>query len=370
MQFSLIDSRSRIIGTRFGYVTRWLVPFIYFAVVCAFAADLSRANTLAYGIAYVPLIGTALLHRHRWTLWGLTGLSIAMIAIGAFLPALDPDLFSLVSNRLLSIIAILVTAVLVYHARDIQDRLAAATRRAETAERIRTDVLSNLGREMRTPLHSMMAILGLLLANCRTDQREALAKMRAGGRQLLLTLDNLIDLTEIDGQSLQPVPTDVAAILRKSLGAAEPVAQDSRVLVETGHHPSDDAERFEALVDPSATRRILDNLLFNAIRVTEPGGIVTVGIRQDDTAVVVAVGDMGDGVPESLATQAPSDIGAMAESLLTPSIGVGLTLGRRLAQVMAGSVVVETLPGAGSVVTLRLPLATRGSQLSGRASTA
>jgi signal transduction histidine kinase len=355
MAVPLIDSR--VGGTHFGQVARWLVPLVYLGVVAAFIADVSRTNTLAYGIAYVPLIGTALLHRRRWTLWGLTGLSIMMIIAGALLPAIDPDLLNLVSNRLLSVVAILVTAVLVYHAHDIQDRLAAATRRAETAERVRTDVLSNLGREMRTPLHTMMAMVGLLLTGCRADQHEALGKMRAGGRQLLLTLDNLIDLTQTDDRPLHLQPTDVAMILQKAIGAAGPVAEDSRVTIQPDRHAGGPNEHFDAFVDASVTRRILDNLLFNAIRVSPPSGRITVSIGQDRDAVQVTVGDSGMGVPEPLATGAPSDVGGMAESLLTPAIGVGLTLSRRLAETMSGSVVVETLADSGSVVRLRLPLA-------------
>ena len=333
------------------------MPLIYIGGLAAFVADLFRTNTLAYGVAYIPLIGTALLSRHRWMVSALTGASIVMIAIGAVLPAVDPDLPDLISNRLLSILAILATAVLVNHARSIQDRLAAATRRAETAERIRTDVLSNLGREMRTPLHTLMAMLGLLLTNCRDDQREALGKMRAGGRQLLLTLDNLIDLTQIDARTLHPIITDIAAMLRSAIGEARTVAADSGVAIEVSRHLCRSEEAFDAFVDPQVTRRIVDNLLYNAIRLTQRSRSICVAIRQDHEAVIVTVGNSGEGMPDRLVAAEPADPGAVVTSLLTPTVGVGLTLGRRLAEAMDGRLSVETLPGIGTIVSLRLPLA-------------
>jgi signal transduction histidine kinase len=247
----LDDSRTR--GVSLERLARLLVPVIYCAAAATFLADVLRTNTLAYGIVYIPLIGTALLSRREWTMWALTAGSITLVAIGALLPNVDPDLPGLAVNRLLSVLALCVTAVLVQHARSVRELLAAQTRRAEAAERVRTDVLGNLGREMRIPLHSMTAILSLLLATCRPDQREALQRMRAGVQQLLLTIDNLIGLTQIEEQSLTAAQVDVGAILRDAASHARPVAEDSGVSIELSRHARDTEQHFGAFADPKVS---------------------------------------------------------------------------------------------------------------------
>jgi signal transduction histidine kinase len=353
---SLLDD-GRMRGVPIERVARLLVPVIFCAAAATFIADLLRTNTLAYGIVYIPLIGTALLSRRAWTLWALTALSITLVAIGAFFPTVDPDLPGLASNRLLSVLALCVTAVLVQHARSVRELLAAETRRAEAAERVRTDVLSNLGREMRIPLHSMTAILGLLLATCSSDQREALQKMRAGVQQLLLTIDNLIGLTQIEEEPLAARQIDVAALLRDAANNAGPIADDSGVAIELGRHVRDTEHHFVAFADPKATRNILDNMLFNAVRMTQRSRTACVSLRQDGNEVIVSLAHVGVGVPTSLAVAAPHDPAAMADALMTPAFGVGLTLGRRLAEAMDGTLTVETDPDEGTIVRLRLPIA-------------
>jgi signal transduction histidine kinase len=350
-------------GVSFGRLARLLVPLIYCAAAVTFVADLLRTNTLAYGIVYVPLIGTALLSRRAWTLWVLTALSVAMVAIGACMPTIDPDLPGLVSNRVLSVLALCVTAVLVHHARSVRELLAAQTRRAEAAERVRTDVLSNLGREMRIPLHSMTAILGLLLATCRADQREALAKMRAGVQQLLLTIDNLIGLTQIEDRPLAAEQIDIAALLRDAASHARPVADDSGVMIELGGHVQDTEQQFEAFADPKAARSIVDNMLFNAIRMSQRAHTVCMSLQHDDNDVIVSLAHIGAGVPESIAASAPHDPDAMEDALMRPAFGVGLTLGRRLAEAMDGTLTVETDSRQGTIVRLRLPIARPSDRL-------
>ncbi|MBS0643874.1 MAG: HAMP domain-containing histidine kinase [Proteobacteria bacterium] len=353
---SLFSDYSFRRGVSLGRIARLLAPVIYLAAAAAFVADLMRSNTLAYGIIYIPVIGTGLLYRDGWMLWLLTGASLGLVVIGAFFPFQDPDLPDLVSNRVLSVLAILATALLVYHARSIQSRLAAETRRAETAERIRTDLLSSLGREMRNPLHTMIAMTSLLLAGARADQKGPLGKMRAGGQYLLLTIDNLIGLTQIDGNPIHVARTDVGVLLRDAVANARSVAADSDVGMEVSRHVTANQEAFDAYVDPQMTRRILDNLLFNAIRMTSHSGSICVSIQQNPDAVQVAVADSAICPAEPASSSQWRDPGAMVAALMTPKIGVGLTLSYRLAAAMGARLEVTRTPDAGTTVTLSLPL--------------
>ena len=127
----------------------------------AFILDLQRANILAYGITYTPLIATAVLYRNRTGLWILTALAIVLVFIGGLFPVVDSDLPDVIGNRFLSVAAILATAMFIDYARRVQARLMRATRQAEAAERMTTEILTNLSHEIRPPLHSLLGMMAL-----------------------------------------------------------------------------------------------------------------------------------------------------------------------------------------------------------------
>ena len=224
------DKKSRL-AIAAGRSARRLVPLIYGVSALAFLADLERANTLAYGIIYTPLIATAVFHRRRSGVWVLTALACVLVIIGGFFPVVDADLPDMIGNRLLSVMAILATAAFVHHARDVQERLAVQTRRAAAAERMKTDVLEDLSAEIRTPLHTLLGVLTLTMATSKPDQREALGRVRSDGKQLLATIDNLIDLSQTDARTLQCQTVDIALIARDAVHSASSTAGERQITV-------------------------------------------------------------------------------------------------------------------------------------------
>ncbi|MDR3532906.1 MAG: HAMP domain-containing sensor histidine kinase [Rhodopila sp.] len=328
----------------------------------AFLSDLARDNTFAYGILYAPLVATAVFHKRSYGVWILAAIACACVVIGAFVPSVNPDLPDLVANRLLSILTILATAVFVRHARGIQERLAEETRRAEAAERIKTEVLTNLSEEIRTPLHSLLGVMSLMMADCRPDQREALRRVRSGGKQLLETIDNLIDLTHIDELTVRQQPIDVATIVRDAAYSARPTASERQVTISmdrlTGGKTTPDAT-VAALGDSWATRRIIDNLLANAVRFTPPGGTVSVSVDRDADTVTASVSDTGNGLPFDLTEHFLGDA-ADTDGLAVPTAGgTGLALSDRLARAMNGRLIARNRPGSGATIGLTLPAADR-----------
>jgi len=332
-----------------GRYSRLLIGAVYLVCGAAFISDVTRSNTLAYGIFYIPLITTALFHKRRTGIWVLTGVACLMVLIGAFAPTIDPDLPDLIGNRILSILAILATAAFVHHARTTQDRLAAQARRIEAAEQIRNEVFINLSQEMRTPLHALLGLLSLMMAGCRPDQKQALGRVRAGGKQLLATIDNLIDLTQIDERTLRPQNVDLAAVLRDAADTARDAAEERAVTIELPP-PGDDVV---AIADPWAVRRIIDNLIANAIRSARPSGSVSVVIGVDGGVVTASVSDNG-----ALASSNDDDAGLSAEATVLPATGgAGLTLSERLALAMNGRLTVAERSGFGATARLSLPAA-------------
>ena len=340
-----------------GRSARSLVPVLYVVSGLAFVFDLCRDNTLAYGIIYAPLIATAVFHKTRSGLWILSSIACLMVAVGACFPVVQSDLPDMVGNRILSILAIGVTAAFVHHARAIQERLAAETRRAEAAERVKTDVLSNLSQEIRTPLHTLLGVISLTMAASKPDQREALGRVRNDGKQLLATIDNLLDLTQIEQHKLRQQTIDVVKIARDAADGARTAASERQVSIALD--PERDPHIVSAIGDSWAMRRILDNLLANAVRLTPPGGTVSVSVARRADTVTASVSDTGAGLSDDLAQDFRAD-GPQSDGGALPTSGAtGLALSRRLAHAMNARMTASNQPGPGATVSLSLPAADR-----------
>ncbi len=325
---------------------RWLVPVIYFISALAFLLDLQRDNTLAYGIIYSPLVATAVFHKGRVGLWVLAVTTCLLVIVGAFLPSMGPDLEDVIGNRVLSIIAIVVTAVFVRHVRDTRDRLVAETRRAEAAERIKSDVLGTLTEEIRNPLHSLLGVLTLTIAGSPPGQRQELMRVRSDARLLLGTIDSLIALSGLSDRGLRLGAVDLAMVASEAVASAAPVAKERQINVAlpVGSRPGDAA----AIGDPVAIRRILDSFLVAALRMAKPGETVAVTVVRTGNTVTALVSDPGNRL-------SPYPGGVSAAGSAGGDDSTGLVLSQRLAQAMGGSIAAGPGASAGeTAICLRL----------------
>ena len=313
---SLRTDGGRLLKVAARRPAHWLVPVLYAVCGLAFIWDLYHANTLAYGIIYAPLVATAVFHNGRSGLWVLSAVASVMAVVGAFFPVISPDLLDLIGNRFLSILAILATAAFVQHARNHQDRLVAETRRAEAAERMKTQVLTNLSQEIRTPLHALLGVLTLSMTDSKPEQRRALGQISSDGRQLLATIDNLIDLTRIEDHELQRQAVDLTSIARKAAESAGATGRARQVtVVMIGETETN------AVGDTWATRRIMDNLLANAVRLSPAGGTVSVAVSRGEGTVIASVSDMGRGLPHNMIDDFQADAGAPEPPSTSSALG-------------------------------------------------
>lgn len=355
---SALTGQNRPAGNRAEIPARWLSGALYIIAGVAFISDICRDNVLAYGIIYAPLVATAVFHKGRSGLWILTAVTCCMVIAGAFLPAVDSDLPDLIGNRVLSILAIVATAFFVHHARVTQERLAAETRRAEAAEQMKSEVLTNLSEEIRTPLHTLLGVLTLTMAASKPDQREALGRVRADGKELLAKIDNLIDLTQIDDRKLRRQPIDIVTIAKDAAESARITADERQISISMGAD-RDAARPGAAVGDSWAMRRILDNLLANAVRLTPPGGTVSVSVARSADTVTASVSDTGRGLPLEMTRDCQN--GELTTDTSGVRGGTGLALSNRLARAMNGKLTARNQPDAGATVSLSLPAAQTAS---------
>jgi signal transduction histidine kinase len=273
--------------------------------------------------------------------------------VGTFIPDLHPSLYDLIGNRMLSVVAILITAGLVSHVWQVQASLAEQTRRAEAAERMKTEIFTNLGYDLRAPLHAIIGLTQLMSADCRPNQREPLGVVQVASRRLLATISNLVDLTKFEEHVPRSEPVDLGAMVRRAVEDVRDHADEGRVSVVT-----DIAEELLPLTGDSwAARRIVENLLDNAVKFTPPGGSVKVAVAPLDGAVAVTVTDTGDGMPDDVLSLVGRPFSEADTS--TPGqfegMGAGLALTRRLADAIGAELHFESMHGAGTNATVRFP---------------
>ncbi|HET6606824.1 MAG TPA: HAMP domain-containing sensor histidine kinase [Rhodopila sp.] len=342
-----------IVPPRMVRASRWMVPLIWIACGVAFAFDLGRDNVFAYGIVYTPLVCTAVFYRSRRAAWVLAAIAIAMVILGAFLPVVNSDLPDMIGNRFLSILAIIAAAVFMNFARTIQERLAVETRRAEEAERIKGEVLDNLSEEIRTPLHGLLGLMALLKAAARGDQQESLEQVHASTEHLLHTIDDLIDLTQIEERPLASEAVDLSTVAHQAAEEASRLAREHAIDIRVSC-PQDvnPARRSGVRGDSWAIRRIIDNLLVHQISQAQPGETVSIIVKRNGDNIAASVAGP---VAADMAEASGDGLGAECEESWWLAGSARLALCHRLARGMNGKLLVAGVANDDAMITLSLP---------------
>lgn len=329
---------------------------IYLTCGIAFLADLANDATLAFGVFYIPLVATAVFRRNRRAVWWLAALASVLVVTGFFSPGVSSDVVAGVGNRVLSIAAIFATAFLIHHERKIRDRLADQTRRADAAERAKMQLFTNLSHELRTPLSAVLGFADLLIADARPDQLVSLGHIQNGGRRLLATMDNLIDLTRVEDRILRIRPLNLLPLLQQATDSASPLAAE-RPIKFTLVVPDESLP--QVMADSWALSRIVDNLIANGIKFTESGGSVEISARRVPDGVAAVVKDTGTGMRPEVLQQIgepffQADTGAARRF---EGMGTGLALSLRLAEAMGALLRFDSTLGSGTTASLTLPVA-------------
>ncbi|MGH2701875.1 MAG: hybrid sensor histidine kinase/response regulator [Actinomycetota bacterium] len=239
----------------------------------------------------------------------------------------------------------------------LNQELIEARDAAEAANVAKSEFLSGMSHEVRTPLNAILGFAQLLgMAPLEEDEREGIDEILKGGRHLLSLVDEVLDIARIEAGnlSLSIEPVSLDDVCEESLALVRPLADNNGVTV-TG--PSGDVPH-HVMADRQRVKQVLLNLLSNGIKYNREGGTVRVGVDVLGEHVVVAVEDTGPGIPrhkmEALFT--PFDrLGA--EQTQVEGTGLGLPLARRLVEAMNGRITVSSNPGHGSIFSVHLRVA-------------
>jgi signal transduction histidine kinase/HPt (histidine-containing phosphotransfer) domain-containing protein len=239
-------------------------------------------------------------------------------------------------------------------------QLGQAREVADQANQAKSRFLAGITHELRTPLHGILGYAELLSleGGLNPTQMQRLDAMMAAGQYLLLTINAVLDMSQIESDRLELRPIDIQLpdLVRTCLDVVRPAAEAKGLSLVLAP-----AALFRLFVDPMRLQQVLINLLGNAVKFT-PSGAVEVRLRQAEIGecVRLEVVDTGPGirpVHRDKLFQTFERLNAETVSGIEGA-GLGLAIAARLVQMMGGRIGYVDNPGGGSVFWLELPRAT------------
>jgi len=230
------------------------------------------------------------------------------------------------------------------------------------ATHAKDDFLASMSHELRTPLNSIIGFTDIMLkglaGEVSDEQRRQLTMVHDSGQQLLMLVNDVLDLARINAGrlSLRSESFSIAGAVVRIADMMQPVAAAKGL--ELNCH-FDEAAPTTMVSDRGKIDQILLNLISNAIKFTEQGGVTVSVSAASRHEVSLEVSDTGIGIPgEDLDAVFEQFHRAHRELAIThPGTGLGLSISRRLAEALGGTLTVTSAVGEGSTFRLLLPIA-------------
>ncbi|MFL5247855.1 MAG: PAS domain S-box protein [Myxococcales bacterium] len=241
--------------------------------------------------------------------------------------------------------------------KQVEETLTKAKSAAEKANLAKSNFLSSMSHELRSPLNAILGFAQLMEsdpASVTPSQKSSIAEILRAGWYLLELINEILDLAQIESGklSLSKEPTSLAEVMLECRAMIEPQAQKAGVRTT---FPRFDVPCF-VLADRTRLKQVLLNLLSNAVKYNQSGGTVVVEcVPRAAARIRLTVKDTGVGLPPENLLQLFQPFNRLGQERgAVQGTGIGLVMSKRLVELMGGTIGAESTVGVGSVFWFEL----------------
>ena len=246
----------------------------------------------------------------------------------------------------------------------INRRLRSAAKIAQQASDAKTQFLSSMSHDIRTPLNAVLGMTELAQTHLgNTDYvRECLRKISVSGNHLLTLINDILEISRVESGKIQvnPAPFEVTELTASlvSITRSQTIGRGLEFDVQQHDIPHDCL-----MGDKLRLSQVYLNLLNNAVKYTNPGGKVRLEMREEritdeSVTLVCVVEDTGMGMSEEFQKTMYDSFTRAADSRIdkTQGTGLGLAIVKRMVMLMNGTIDCKSVEGVGTTFTVRIPL--------------
>lgn len=305
-------------------------------------------------LAYTPISSTS-----GWTMLGLV-------------PA--DDLKVDTENHVLFIVVSVGLLILflsdLFYMRYLNKRLQIAARKAESANKAKTDFLSTMSHDIRTPMNAIIGLTTLAEKNTGDVEstKESLRKISLASNHLLTLINDILDISKVESGKLKlsPLTFSIVETVENLVNISQPMIKEKNI--EFSFHINQ-FEKEYLYTDQLRLNQIFINILSNAIKYTEPGGRVSVDLREEHSDVtgciklIYVVSDTGIGMSPEFMENMYKPFSRQVDSRVNSiqGTGLGLAITKQMVDLIGGTIDCQSEQGKGTTftVTLDIPVADR-----------
>ncbi len=250
------------------------------------------------------------------------------------------------------------SALAIQNARLYQE-IEAKNRQLQIASRHKSEFLANMSHELRTPLNAIIGFSEVLIdrifGDLNAKQTDYLQDILDSGRELLALINEILDLAKVEAGRMELELSVFSLPDTLEHGLTLVREQASRHTISLSLEVAPEIELVEA--DELKIKRVIVNLVSNAVKFTPDGGSVDVVARRAGEDIHIAVRDTGPGISPEDQERIFEEFQQVGQSSLQQheGTGLGLALAKRLVELHGGRIWVESAPGAGSTFSFALP---------------
>lgn len=340
---------------------QWVVFGVFIVIILL---EFSTPPPYVFGYLYIGAVLLAYARLSRKIANQVTLVSVLLTILNLAIPGLEPVTLATVANRLIAVVALIVTAWLSDRNRYYQEAIAQQQIKIQAQEQlnqIREDFASTLTHDLKTPLLGAIETLSAFqqekFGTVTPAQRRVLEIMSRSHRTTLQLVETLLDVyrNDVEGLRLNYQPINLVKLAEEAIATLTEMASSRQVHIYLRYGASDFRPSLWVSGDPLQLHRVFVNLIANGINHSYRGGKLEVTLTSQDVSHTVTIADQGQGLSHIEKSLLFDRFYQGDGDRQAKGAGLGLYLSRQIIEAHSGTIWAEQRQPQGAIFGFRLP---------------